>query len=239
MKTLALVMSMLALLVLAGPAQALILVQSTFDAGDEGWRTGEFFSTSDSGAPTHVATGGNPGGFIRATDVAAWAAFHAPAAFLGDQSAAYGGFLHVDQRLLTSDGINYPMVVISDGTTQLQFRTTPPSTDWTSYDISLLASAGWEIANGSGNPGPAASEAQLQTVLGNLLFLHLDVDWQTGNDQVDLDNVRLCSGDQACRVAQDDGPQDDSPTDVPLPGTLVLLLAGGLASVAVARARRR
>lgn len=229
----------LALLLLTGPAQALILVQSTFDAGDEGWRTGDFFANSGFGTPTHVAAGGNPGGFLRTNDVFAWHSYVAPAAFLGDQSAAYGGFLHVDQRILTSDGINYPMAVISDGTTVLQFRTTPPTTDWTSYDISLLASDGWEIANGSGSPGPAASEAQLQTVLGNLLFLHLDADWQTGSDQVDLDNVRLCSGDQACRVAQDDGSDDDGSTGVPLPGSLVLLFAGGLASLAVTRARRR
>ncbi len=201
-------------------AMAGVIAQSTFDAGDEGWTVGDFFAATGASTPTYVATGGNPGGFIRANDWYGWNGFHAPTAFLGDQSAAYGGVIHVEQRVLSSDGAAYPMVVISDGITSLQYRTTPPGTGWTSYDIALTASAGWEIMNTSGNPGAPASEAQLQTVLSNLVFMNFEADWQTGSDQVDLDNVRL-----------------ESPgTPVPLPPSL-LLLAPGLAGFAVMRRR--
>ena len=213
-----------------GMGHAATLAQSTFDAGDEGWTVGDFFTTLGGGVPTYVAAGGNPGGFIRTGDLFAWNAYVAPAPFLGNQLGAYGGILHVDQRLLSSDGINYPMVVISDGVTRLQFRTSPPTTDWTSYDILLTAAAGWEIADGSGTPGLAASELQLQTVLGNLTFLHLDADWQSGDDRVDLDNVRLCSGNNC--------DQPGPPGQVPLPATLWLVIAGGLAGLS-ATARRR
>lgn len=198
-------------------APAAILVQSTFDGGDDGWRVGEFFNTAGAGVPTYAAAGGNPGGFVRTGDVFGWNAYHAPAAFLGDQSAAYGGNLHVEQRVLGSDGVNYPMVVISDGVLSLQFRTAPPGAGWTVYDIPLLASAGWEVANGSGDPGPAASEAQLQQVLGSLTFLHLDADWFSGSDQVDLDNVRL---------------ESFGPAAVPEPASVALLTAGGLGLLA-------
>ncbi len=148
---------------------AIVIARSTFDTGNEGWRVGDFFSATGVAMPTHVAAGGNPGGFLRTSDLFDWNAYQAPAAFLGNQSAAYGGTLHLDERILSSDGVNYPMVVLFDGSLLLQFRTVPPGSAWTSYDIPLVASAGWEIANGSGNPGPPASEAQLQQVLSNLV----------------------------------------------------------------------
>jgi len=198
-------------------ATAGVIVQSTFDSGDEGWTVGDFFAATGASTPFYVATGGNPGGFIRTTDMYSWNGYHAPVAFLGDKSAAYGGVLHVEQRLLTSDNAAYPMVVISDGSTSLQFRTTPPGTGWTSYDIGLTASAGWEIMNTGGGSGAAATESQLQTVLSNLVFMNFQGDWQTGSDQVDLDNVSLN-------------------TPVPVPAS-ILLLAPGLAGLAVMRRR--
>ena len=78
---------------------AAVIVQSTFDWSDEGWRVGEFFSTVGDGIPTFVAFGGNPGGFIRTTDLFGWNAFQAPNSFLGDKSSAYGGTLHIEQKI--------------------------------------------------------------------------------------------------------------------------------------------
>ncbi|MEX2559756.1 MAG: ELWxxDGT repeat protein [Pirellulales bacterium] len=145
-------------------------------------------------------------------------AFQAPALFLGDQSAAYGGTLHLEQRLLTSDGANYPMVLLSDGTLFLQFRTTPPGTDWTAYDIPLVVSAGWEVSDLSdtADPDPPATEAQLQQVLGNLTLFNIWADWLTGSDRVDLDNVRLESSNDGplnVQLVKDlvEGPTGSSP----------------------------
>jgi len=81
----------------------------------------------------------------------------------------------------------------------------------------LTAAAGWEIMNTSGGSGAAATETQLQTVLSNLVFMNFQADWQTGSDQVDLDNVSLN-------------------TPVPVPAS-ILLLAPGLAGLAVMRRR--
>src|SRR5262249_25466397 len=49
-----------------------IIAQSTFDTGDGGWRVGDFFGTTGSSVPTYVASGGNPGGFIRTPDLFGW-----------------------------------------------------------------------------------------------------------------------------------------------------------------------
>ncbi len=177
---------------------------------------------------TSPAAGTRAGSFARA-DLFGWNAFQAPAEFIGDQSAAYGGSLNLDMQALTHDGLNYPMVVIGDGVTSLQFRTLPPATSWTSYSIPLLASAGWEIANGSGDPGLAATESQLQTVLSGLTFLNFDADWLSGRvpDRVDLDNVELCS-----RTGCDVRP----PTGVAEPSSLVLF---GTVALGVVRTSRR
>lgn len=175
-------------------ASAAVLVQSTFDTNAEGWTVGDFGFATGNAAPTFNAAGGNPGGFIRTADQFGFNAYHAPAAFLGNQSAAYGGNFHFDERVLTSDGATYANVVLSDGALKLQFRTPPPASGgviWTSFDIPLLASAGWQLFVDGINAGAAATESQLQQVLTNLTFLHLDADWQSGADQVDLDNVRL------------------------------------------------
>jgi hypothetical protein len=187
-------LALVALLGITSAANAQIAV-STFDTDADGWTIGEFFSTFGGDSPAYLTFDGNPGGFIRTTDVFGWNAFHAPAKFLGNQAAAYGGMLSLDQRLLTADGPDYPMVVISDGTLSLQFTTPPPGFVWTTYHINLVASAGWKVADGSGNEGDPASEEQLVQVLSNLVFLHIDGDWHTGGDQIDLDNVRLDAGE--------------------------------------------
>lgn len=208
-----------ALLALAAApsAMATVLAESTFDVNDEGWRIGDFFAPTGAALPEYVAAGGNPGGFLRTADLFDWNSYHAPAKFLGNKSAAYGGTLQLDQRLLTHEGTDWPMVVISGAGLLLQFRTQPPGTDWTSYTIPMVAAGGWEIADVlNGEPSPAATEAQLQQVLANLEFLHIEADWKVGDDQVDVDNVRLLAGQ----------------APVPEPGSAALLglglLAGGL-----------
>src|SRR5438552_3647113 len=82
-------------LAVTGIGNAQVIASSTFDIDDEGWIVGEFYALTGSVTPTYVPTGGNPGGFIRTTDMLVWSAFHAPAKFLGNMSAAYGGNLHV------------------------------------------------------------------------------------------------------------------------------------------------
>lgn len=195
---------------------------STFTTGDEGWLVGEFFSQSGGAAPTWMATGGNPGGFIRTADRYSWNAYWAPSAYLGNKSAYYGGSMSLDMQIQSSDGVQYPMVVISNGSLRLQYMTNPPGRSWTGY-LFPLTEAGWQVSNGSGNAGPAATQSQFQQVLANLTYVHVDADWLTGPDQVDLDNFSMTA----------------AVTATPEPAAALLLLPGFVAIGAIARRRRR
>src|SRR5205807_7882338 len=102
-------------------------------------------------------------------------AYLAPAAFLGNMSAAYGGTLSFDMQELATSAINYPLVVIGDGTTMLTFPVVnAPAPTWTRFNLALTAAAGWRVGFAD-NPFtlPAASEAQMQTVLSNLQFVRI------------------------------------------------------------------
>src|SRR4051812_50196857 len=94
-----LALSALALLVAgAGPAQAGVIASSTFDANDDGWIANELGGSNNT--LTYHATGGNPGGYLNALDIEdgrTWS-WVAPAKFLGNDSAAYGGTLTFDLR---------------------------------------------------------------------------------------------------------------------------------------------
>jgi hypothetical protein len=72
----------------------------------------------------------------------------------------------------------------------LQYQTLPPTTSWSTF-LFPLTEAGWEVADGSGNTGPAATQSQFQQVLANLAWVHVNADWQTGPDRVDLDNFSM------------------------------------------------
>jgi Laminin B (Domain IV) len=143
-----------------------------------------------------------------------WNAFLAPSKFLGNQSAAYLGSLTFDlyDAYVDSTG-TAPAVMISDGTTFLYSpqisNSTPLGPPFHTLSVQFLASTGWstDIYGSS-----AASELQMQSVLAHLQILAIDADWQTGVDDVHLDNVSLVSG----------------ASGVPEPASGILALAGGL-----------
>jgi hypothetical protein len=177
----------LALVGLALPANAAV---STFDSGDEGW-----LITGDSTAvtPTYEATGGNPGSYISADDDVqggVWY-FNAPSKFLGDQSATYGGTLSFDLRQSASDNqFDAEDIRLISGTTKLVYKqTSNPATEWTSYDVTLEASAGW-LWDDNGTESPA-TETQMQNVLGDLDLLEIRGEYREFADTGDLDNVEF------------------------------------------------
>lgn len=174
-------------------AHGAIIASSTFNTNAEGWTV-----TGDGTGLTWVATGGNPGGHIRAMDVVAsntWF-FSAPAKFLGNVSGAYGHFLEFDLRQELSDSqYNDRDIILTGGGMTLLFDTAvnPSATTFTSYDVLLLASAGWKFGSFTGR---AATEAEMQTVLSSLTSLQIRGEYRIGSDTAFLDNVVL-NGDTA------------------------------------------
>jgi hypothetical protein len=206
------------LLAAALAGHATPIVSSTFDTDADGWIGGAFLTISGpTASPTYFPAEGNPGGFLRLEDFVQWTAYHAPSKFLGNQSTWYGHALTFDLRASGTDGAVYSAVVISDGTTSLQYRGLPWAGLWSHFHIPLLASAGWQYSTDGKSPGAAATESELKTVLSNLQFLHIDADWMTGMDYADLDNVEVIYN--------------------PEPSTM-LLLGGALAVLAAIGGRR-
>jgi len=179
----------------AGPAGAQgVLAQSTFDVDDEGWLVGGPIPDP----PGYFATGGNPGGFIRGFDASgptggrAFWAFIAPAGYLGDVSAAYGGALSFDLRQDIEDGTPFnddDVTLIGGGFTIVIDAGPNPATTWTSYSVPIVESAGW-VHYGTSQP-PTMTE--MQAVLGSLSELWIRGEFIAGNDSADLDNVVLTS----------------------------------------------
>lgn len=200
-----------------------VLVESTFDANADGWLVGDLFGGGSPINPTYLANGGNPGGFIQANDWFTTNAFLAPSKFLSDQSAAFGGYLNFDLRVVSTDNQAYYAVVLEGNGLQVGYNDGIPTTNWTTFSIPLTG-AGWlknlnTISTIGGDP---ITSLELQGVLGNLTALRILADWQTGSDWVDLDNVRLLSA-----------------TATPVPASVLFMVTGLLGLAFGARRKNR
>jgi len=179
-------------------------ISSTFDAGIEGWTL-----FNDAINLTHLASGGNPGGFIQATDqgLGTYWAWQAPAKFLGDQSSSYGATLGFDliQTPVTNQiAANDELILIGNGVT-LRYDLVNPASSWTSYAVSLTEAAGWiDVATGL-----APSQATMQSVLANLTTLSIRGEYNgAGGDVGSLDNVVLGNA-QPGLLSNDSDPNGD------------------------------
>jgi hypothetical protein len=214
------------LCVYGNPATAAVLASSTFDASTEGWT-----QFGDATGPVFVPSGGNPGGFIRATDTetgAAWY-FSAPAQFLGNKSAAYGTSLTYDLRqsaLFNQNNSVDDVTLVGNGLTLTKDAgANPDSTLFTHYDVQLLASAGWFAG-----PATPATETDMMSVLSNLTALLIRGEFVSGPDAGDLDNVFL-NGAAAVPTP--------GPIGVPEPANWPLLAVGFALLGAILRRRTR
>ncbi|NNG03294.1 MAG: hypothetical protein HKM95_04250, partial [Inquilinus sp.] len=162
------------------------LVASRFDQDPERWR-----AVGNVRDFRYVASGGNPGGFIRATDVLndpPWF-YVAPAKFERNYSAAYNGWLTydllqtpIDRQLFKDDDVK----LIGAGLTLLYDAPyNPVELFWTHYSIQLNENAGWVI-EGTNTP---PTEAQMRAVLGDIQSLQIRGEYREGPDIGSLDNV--------------------------------------------------
>ncbi len=210
---------------LAAPASATTIASSNFATGNEGWATGEFNLILGSGSVTYDAINQN----INTNDVFGYNAFIAPSAYLGNQSAAFGGTLNFKLSDTQNDfpTIYAPFTLISGATVLYAMPSVVPSTNpaaLTSYSVALFGANFFTGDQGSGSP---VSDLQLQTVLASLGRIGINADWRTGSDFVTLDSVSLCDAG-GCTIGPVGG--------VPEPASWALMIAGfGLTGSAIRR----
>ena len=172
-------------------AQSTVVATSTFDTDAEGWTTDGDASCRPT--PCYAATGGNPGGHINTGDGLQGVKFYfnAPAKFLGDASAAYGGELTFDMRQNVrsiNETNDVDVILVGAGLTLVYDTPRNPPTIWFTYDVPLVETAGWRKGSLA---GPAPSTAEMQAVLSSLTRLGLRGDFVFGQGTSYLDNVVL------------------------------------------------
>lgn len=170
---------------------------STFNTGSEGWTAIDNLADEN---PTHIAVGGNPGGFIQVVDGVAGTAtyFVAPAKFLGDRSSSFGQLLQFDLQVSVTANSSTAGVRLTGGGIILVKLLTPDfslpviAPNWSSYSFRLDESVAWRVTT---TTGPLATNAQIQTVLASLTELAINGEYSTAPaDGGGLDNVVLETG---------------------------------------------
>lgn len=196
---------MLAGLLLAGPllagtpAHAVTLISSTFDTGVESWRAGFFTGAVGSGTSTPVYDPINQ--WLRTSELltSALDGLIAPAAYLGDFSAAFGGTISFDLANASSGPANNrgPLFIRTGTGGSTSYYAKPlgiPSQNPgapTQYVITLTGANFATAIDGTG----AVTDAQLLAALADIDRLSVLTDWHTGGDTVTFDNFFLCTAD--------------------------------------------
>jgi len=168
-------------LFVAFPVSAATII-SMFDVDNEGW------TTDSGGAFTHEASGGNPGGFLRLTDIGSdtYVAFP-PSKFLGNLIEFDGGLLSYDILAIqpTSVGSGFGRIQLNccgNPNATFDYAGNPPvpsSEFWTTYEVPMTASA-WNT-----------TQEQWEQVLSDVSFSHITLDLGPGNDIIGFDNFQL------------------------------------------------
>lgn len=168
---------------------------STFDADAEGWT---IYGNGVGAVPDWEATGGNPGGFIKDTDgVASTWYFEAPASWSGDLSAYVGGTLSFQIIVLYAfqGYFSDHDVCIWDGppgelgSAYLYWNSgivppRPPDEAWTEFSVQILP-------ENFGIQQSAGSTATFESIMANVVAIHLRGEYMGAGDREGLDNAQL------------------------------------------------
>ena len=181
---------------------------SDFEGGTEGWT----INGDAQGSlidPTWVASGGNPGGHISATDdgQGVYWYFRAATKFHGNFAGAYDKALSFDLKQSgTNDQRDRRDVIIQGSSMLIWYDTSSnPGTSWTSYLVALNEAAGWQLDDNS-----AATEADIRSVLSDIVDLQIRGEYIYGPDSAQLDNVVL---GKTLEVDPSPPPSDSTATD--------------------------
>jgi hypothetical protein len=218
----------LLVLALAPAARADAIVASTFDSSGEGWNAVSINASgaiSGTHAVTWNATGGDPGGHISRPDPQAATTFYwnAPAQFLGNMSAAYGGTLGYEVRHTGGSLYNAADVILVGGASPLTLvfdAAAMPTTAWTPFTVPL-SQGQWRVGSLS---GAFATQQQLTGVLSALTALRIRGEYIDNTSETGyLDNVSL----------------NAPPEPTPEPAALALMGTGLAGCAIVARRKHR
>jgi hypothetical protein len=218
----------LLVLALAPAARADAIAFSNFDANAEGWNAVSLNASgaiSGTHAVTWNATGGDPGGHLSRTDPQAGSIFYwnAPAAYLGDVSAALGGTLSYEVRHSGGALFNAADVILVGGASPLTLvydAAAQPTTAWTLFNIPF-SQGQWRVGSLS---GAFATQQQLTDVLAALTALRVRGEYIDGGETGRLDNVSMNAPD---------------PEPTPEPAALALMGTGLAGCAVVARRKHR
>lgn len=169
----------------SGPSQ----IESRFAEGQGDWTVvGD--AEGENTAPTFRREGGNPAGYVSASDDVTGGVWfwNAPPRYLGDRSAYYGGTLSFDLKQSDTDSqFDDPDVVLESDSLRLYHDFEDhPRTDWTHYEVSLVADQ-WRDAETEDR----VTEDRLRGVLSNLTAVRIRGEYREGFDTGALDNVVL------------------------------------------------
>jgi hypothetical protein len=196
-------------------------ISSTFDSDVDGWTATNVLA----GSPSHVAAGGNPGGYLFIDNNEGNIAYvSAPAKFLGNLTSYIGGTLSFDSNQLTGTGIWIGQPGLPDtgvvyiiGPTITGIRDLQPGTvpvgSWLSHSANLVA-ADWGL-----------SAADFATLMANVTAIRVHLEATFGAETNGFDNFVLQS-------ASTEPPA----SDIPEPAT-VTIVAAGLGLIAFRRGR--
>ena len=212
----------------ASTAAQAVSISSRFDTGNDGWVITDIVSAPGTGLGASWDAANLR---ITTPDITTWTTFSAPAAYLGNLSAYYGGSFSFDLRDSVKDANADAAATfgIATGTVPSNtsilfwFGGSPSTTLMTNFAAPLSETdAHWRLLGPADlallaflnqaptiTSGSAPTSAQFQSMLANVSALRISADWKTGgaDDVADLDNVVLASA-------------------VPEPGSAALMAAG-------------
>lgn len=167
-----------------------ILVMSTFDTGDEGWTTE--YDAIGAPKPRWIASGGDPGGYVRAMDSAQTVKWYwnAPPKFLGNKSTAYGRRLtfKMFDTFTRNQTDDIDILLQGNGITLVYDTPYNPTPRWIGYNVNLDEKSGWRRNKLN---GPLATKADMQKVLASLTKFRIRGDYVFGADSSGLDSVTI------------------------------------------------
>jgi Laminin B (Domain IV) len=181
------------------PTNLVALAASDFELNTDGW----VGTNSDGGSETILYLSGgatsNSLGHINLTESSqdnATSFFVAPAKFLGDQRAAYNGWLTFNLRQNKTANLDHNrLAILGSGSNYLTFELTSVGTNWQSYALPLNENSGWHLTVATNFPdasNPLATRDDFLRVLGALEILMVRGEFSgNNNDAGDLDDVVL------------------------------------------------